>query len=119
MREPMNSETPQEDNLASAIDAVAEDMSLTRSRKVAKKGETAQEQVLFRATTEDHERWKKTAERLGISMAEFMRVAANEKATKELECQHPLAFRKSYPWMEECLKCGVRLRDGDGKTYIR
>ena len=52
-------------------------------------------------------------------MAEFMRVAANEKATKELECQHPFAFRKSYPWMEECLKCGVRLRDGDGKTYIR
>ena len=84
MQVPMNSDTPQDDNLESAVDAVAENMSLTRSRKVAKKGETAQEQVLFRATTEDHERWKKTAERLGISMAEFMRVAANEKATKEL-----------------------------------
>lgn len=45
----MSSETPKEDNLASAIDAVAEDMSLTRSRKVAKKGETAQEQEIGRA----------------------------------------------------------------------
>lgn len=119
------SDTP--DNLEVAMNKVAEDMTPTRSRAVGKKkksedgtelSSTAQEQVLFRASTEDKQKWEECAKHLGISLAEFLRVSANEKAENAMKgCEHPLAFRRSFPWMEECLKCGVRLRNEDRTTY--
>lgn len=119
------SDTP--DNLEVAMNKVAEDMTPTRSRAVGKKkksedgtelSSTAQEQVLFRASTEDKQKWEECAKHLGISLAEFLRVSANEKAENAMKgCDHPLAFRRSFPWMEECLKCGVRLRNEDRTTY--
>jgi len=55
---------------------------------------------------------------LGVSMAEFLRVSANEKVENTMAgCDHPLAFRRSFPWMEECLKCGVRLRNDDQTNH--
>ena len=115
------------DNLEVAVGAVAETLEPTRSRLVGKKkkdkdgtdlSSTAQEQVLFRASTEDKQKWEECAKHLGISMAEFLRVSANEKAENAIRgCEHPLAFRRSYPWMEECLKCGVRLRNEEVATY--
>jgi hypothetical protein len=117
----------QQDNLEVAMDKVAETLEPTRSRLVGKKkkdkdgtdlSSTAQEQVLFRATAEDKQKWEECAKHLGISMAEFLRVSANEKVeTAMAGCDHPLAFRRSYPWMEECLKCGVRLRNEETATY--
>ena len=119
------SDTP--DNLEVAMNKVAEDLTPTRSRAVGKKkksedgtelSSTAQEQVLFRASTEDKQKWEECAKHLGISLAEFLRVSANEKAENAMKgCEHPLAFRRSFPWMEECLKCGVRLRNEDSTTY--
>jgi hypothetical protein len=119
------SDTP--DNLEVAMNKVAEDLTPTRSRAVGKKkksedgtelSSTAQEQVLFRASTEDKQKWEECAKHLGISLAEFLRVSANEKAENAMKgCEHPLAFRRSFPWMEECLKCGVRLRNEDKTTY--
>jgi hypothetical protein len=119
------SDTP--DNLEVAMNKVAEDLTPTRSRAVGKKkksedgtelSSTAQEQVLFRASTEDKQKWEECAKHLGISLAEFLRVSANEKAENAMKgCDHPLAFRRSFPWMEECLKCGVRLRNEDKTTY--
>jgi hypothetical protein len=113
------------DNLEVAMNKVAEDLTPTRSRSVGKKkksedgtelSSTAQEQVLFRASTEDKQKWEECAKHLGISMAEFLRVSANEKVENTMAgCDHPLAFRRSFPWMEECLKCGVRLRN-DNQT---
>lgn len=118
-----------EDNLGAAMDEVAKTLTPTRSRSISKKNKdkdgaelssAAQEQVLFRATPEDKLRWEECAKHLGISLAEFLRVSANEKAESAMKgCEHPVAFRRSYPWMEECLKCGVRLRNGDNLTYIR
>ena len=115
------------DNLEFAMGEVARDLEPTRSRSVAKKkkdkdgtdlSSTAQEQVLFRATAEDKQKWEECAKHLGISMAEFLRVSANEKVETAMSgCDHPLAFRRSYPWMEECLKCGVRLRNEETATY--
>lgn len=115
------------DNLEVAMNKVAEDLTPTRSRAVGKKkksedgtelSSTAQEQVLFRATTEDKQKWEECAKHLGISMAEFLRVSANEKVDNTMKgCEHPLSFRRSFPWMEECLKCGVRLRNEDTATY--
>ena len=115
------------DNLEFAMGEVARDLEPTRSRSVAKKkkdkdgtdlSSTAQEQVLFRASTEDKQKWEECAKHLGISMAEFLRVSANEKVESAMAgCDHPLAFRRSYPWMEECLKCGIRLRNEETATY--
>lgn len=107
-----------DDNIAPAMDAVAETLAPTRSRSTgAKKGETAQSQILIRATTEDHELIKQAAAALNISMSEFVRNTAVEKANELLNCAHPLSQRKSYPWAEICLRCGTRLRDGDGHSY--
>jgi hypothetical protein len=115
------------DNLEVAMNKVAEDLTPTRSRAVGKKkksedgtelSSTAQEQVLFRATTEDKQKWEECAKHLGISMAEFLRVSANEKVDNTMKgCEHPLSFRRSFPWMEECLKCGVRLRNEDQTNH--
>lgn len=115
------------DNLEVAMNKVAEDLTPTRSRAVGKKkksedgtelSSTAQEQVLFRATTEDKQKWEECAKHLGISMAEFLRVSANEKVDNTMKgCEHPLSFRRSFPWMEECLKCGVRLRNEDQANH--
>ena len=115
------------DNLEVAMNKVAEDLTPTRSRAVGKKNKgedgtelssTAQEQVLFRATTEDKQKWEECAKHLGISMAEFLRVSANEKVDNTMKgCEHPLSFRRSFPWMEECLKCGVRLRNDDQTNH--
>ena len=115
------------DNLEFAMGEVARDLEPTRSRSVAKKkkdkdgadlSSTAQEQVLFRASAEDKQKWEECAKHLGISMAEFLRVSANEKVESAMAgCDHPLAFRRSFPWMEECLKCGVRLRNEETAVY--
>ena len=115
------------DNLEVAMNKVAEDLTPTRSRSVGKKkksedgtelSSTAQEQVLFRASTEDKQKWEECAKHLGISMAEFLRVSANEKVDNTMKgCEHPLSFRRSFPWMEECLKCGVRLRNDDQTNH--
>jgi hypothetical protein len=115
------------DNLEVAMNKVAEDLTPTRSRSVGKKkksedgtelSSTAQEQVLFRASTEDKQKWEECAKHLGISMAEFLRVSANEKVENTMAgCDHPLSFRRSFPWMEECLKCGVRLRNDDQTNH--
>lgn len=117
------------DNLEFAMGEVARDLEPTRSRSVGKKkkdkdgtelSSTAQEQVLFRASSEDKQKWEECAKHLGISMAEFLRVSANEKVESAMSgCDHPLGFRRSYPWMEECLKCGKRLRNEEKHTYIK
>lgn len=117
MPEHDESQTP-EDNLEIAMDAVADTMSPTRAKNTgAKKGETAQSQILIRASHEDHELIKQAAAFVGLSMSEFVRNTALEKARELLHCSHPISQRKAYPWAEICLKCGQRLRDGDGKVY--
>jgi len=108
------------DNVESAMDKVASVLNLSRKKNInTKDGETAQKQVMIRATDEDHEKWKQCAEHLGVSMAEFIRSACNDKYEDIMVCKHPLEFRKSYPWREDCLKCGKVLRDGDGHTHLR
>jgi len=98
-------------NMASAMDKVVETMSMGRKSKTnAPDGETASRQVILRATEADHERWKNAAAKQGISMSEFIRNVCNTAASELLDCQHPIEFRKIYPWSDTCLKCGVRLK---------
>jgi hypothetical protein len=73
-------------------------------------GNPQSRQVLLRATPHDHDRWKQAAEKMGISMSEFIRGCCNAEAAELLDCSHPLNMRRWYPWSEQCLKCGQRLR---------
>ncbi len=98
------------DNLEAAMAKVAE--TITPARRSDAKGDDAYaKQVLFRANDADHDRWKQAAEKLGISLSEFIRECCNAKASELLDCQHPLNQRRWYPWAEICTKCGFRIRN--------
>ena len=102
---------PEVDNIDAAMAHVAETLTPTRQHHTgAVDGETANKQVILRATEYDHERWKAAAAKEGISMSEFIRNCCNKAAGDILECQHPKEMRKNYPWSEKCLACGKRLR---------
>lgn len=99
-----------EDNIDAAMAKVAQSIKPTRKTNAGgTDGEPAQKQVLIRATEADHERWKEAAEKCGMSMSEFVRMAANDAAKKTGECQHPVENQKVYPWASFCLLCNKRL----------
>jgi hypothetical protein len=98
------------DNLDAA--AANETKNLTRRRTTGANPGEGTNQVLIRASAESHERWKTAAANQGISMAEFVRTAADTAAAKHLDCPHGADQRRWYPWAEVCLKCGLQLRDG-------
>jgi hypothetical protein len=100
-----------DDNLAAAIDHVMENEELTIAPNTGSEpGNPASAQVLIRTTVEERDYWKRAAEFLGCSVTEFARQSLTHAAEFLLECQHPIEFRKSYPWSETCMKCGERLR---------
>lgn len=72
--------------------------------------DTANKQVIVRATEADHDRWKSAAAKEGISLSEFIRKNCNTAAKLLLDCQHPREMRRAYPWSEVCLNCGHRFR---------
>lgn len=99
-----------EDNIEAAMQKVAQSMKPTRKpNSGGTEGEPVQKQVLIRATEADHESWKNAAETSGMSMSEFVRMAANDAAKKVGTCQHPTENRKIYPWATFCLLCNARL----------
>jgi len=99
-----------EDNIDAAMEKVAQSMKPTRKANAGGgDGEPTQKQVLIRTTEADHERWKEAAEKNGMSMSEFLRMAANDAASKLGECQHPIENRKTYPWASFCMLCNKRL----------
>jgi hypothetical protein len=100
-----------EDNIEAAMDKVAETLETTRvPAGSSKAGDPASKQVLMRASERDHGRWKEAADKLNVSMAEFMRNTCNEAAAALLDCQHPTDQVRYYPWAVTCMKCGTRLR---------
>jgi|GEM_PF-6482815 len=64
-------------------------------------------QVIVRVPETTRERWKKAAAAKGVSMAEFVRDATDERAGDLLDCRHQ-SVRK-YPWATICNGCGTRL----------
>jgi len=100
---------PLDDNLEAAMNAVADSIKPTRKpRTGAKDGETADKQVLIRATEEDHAKWKLAAEKAGKSMSEFIRDAVNASAKDIVDCPHPTNMKRFYPWATTCLQCGQK-----------
>lgn len=99
------------DNIEAAMEKVAESLIPTRKPNTGSTpGDPAMKQVIVRTTESDQERWKHAAEKQGVSMAEFIRRVCNDAAALELDCHHPIQFRKSYPWSERCTKCNTKLR---------
>ena len=100
-----------EDNLIPAIDKIAETMKLTRGSNIGSKpGAPASKQVLIRATEKDHARWKEAADKAGITLSEYIRDALNGISKTDLECEHPLEYRRWNMRTEKCLKCGAKIR---------
>lgn len=91
----------------------------TETKKLGRKNSTGaapgegSNQVLIRASAESHERWKEAAAKQGVSMAEFVRTAADAAASEALDCPHDPVHRRWYPFAEACLQCGMQLREGD------
>lgn len=65
-------------------------------------------QVIIRAPESSRDRWKLAAEHLGVSMSEFLRQLADNKAEELLECSHPANMIRQYPWASICRGCGKR-----------
>lgn len=97
-------------NIKSAMQKVAETMTATRSRAISQDDGPADKQVLIRATEADRDNWKAAADKVGVSMSEWIRDLLNDAAEKVLVCQHPVDQRLVYPWTEICTKCNKRLR---------
>lgn len=99
------------DNIEAVMGRIAETITPTRkSNTGSTPGEPAQRQVLIRATTRDHERWKKCAEMRGVALSELVRELCNNLAVEMLDCSHPMEFRRIYKWSDTCLRCNTRLR---------
>lgn len=97
-------------NIAAAMDKVAETMKLTIKPINSEDEGPAGTQVLIRTTEQDKERWRKAAEASQMTLSAWIRKLLNDEAQKSLECSHPAEMQKIYPWSHMCLKCGKRLR---------
>ena len=97
------------DNVEAAMNDLAEGMDLTISTRVSDDDGPADKQVLIRATERDRERWKRAAEKVGVSLSALVRDVMNKQATDVLDCSHPPQYRKDYPWASFCTKCDMRL----------
>ena len=105
-----------QDNLEAAMEKVAESTSTGISSNVGSEpGDPASKQVLIRANVVDHERWKQAAQMEQVSLSEFIRDCLNKRTSELLDCQHPIERRKTYPWADICMACGVRLRSEQQK----
>jgi antitoxin component of RelBE/YafQ-DinJ toxin-antitoxin module len=99
------------DNLKAAMDKVVETISMGVSPIANKEDDgPAGAQVLIRTTPEEKDRWKRAAEKEGITLSQLFRETMNKRATEILDCIHPMEYRKTFPWSEFCLKCDTRLR---------
>jgi len=102
------------DELDEVMAEVARTTMPTRKRSTGAKPGEGTNQVLIRATPDSHQRWKDAAAKLGVSMTEFVRSAADAAAADLLDCAHPADNRRWYPWAETCMRCGKALRDRSG-----
>lgn len=100
----------EESNIHAAMDRAIQsgDMSI---RPIQKDDDgPAGKQVLIRTTDQDRDRWKLAAESEGLTLSAWIRTTLNIAARNILECDHPMAMTRFYPWATICTKCGKRLR---------
>jgi hypothetical protein len=103
-------EEPELNNLISAIAREAESEDKAVSTEISPEDGPAGKNILIRLTEKDRERWKETAEKMGVTVSQMIRDTVNSKVQDVLDCSHPISQRRYYPWSEFCLACGTRLR---------
>lgn len=104
----MKQPIPSPDEEAAAAAALDDDTLGISSPTGAAPGEGTV-QVLVRVPAQSRDRWKEAAEAAGMTLSDFVRQCCDAHAGQLLDCSHPVAYRKAYPWAEICRKCGHRL----------
>ncbi len=97
------------DNLEAAMQQVASSIKPTVRRSTGATDDDPLQQVLIRAPRSSHQRWKDTAERLGISLAEYVRQLCDARAVEILDCTHPQSEIRFNQWGHFCHRCGYKL----------
>ena len=98
------------EDIRNAVDKAMEktDMSV-RPLKKSDDG-PADKQVLIRTTDEQRDYWKRAADESKVTLSSWIRETLDSAARSVLECDHPMAMTRFYPWATICTKCGKRLR---------
>ena len=100
-----------EDNLEVAMNMAINETELTVHRTSGAAPGEGTVQVLIRATATSRERWKETAGRLGISLAEMVRQLCDAKAAELLDCEHPRPQWRHNRYGVSCGHCGQQLSE--------
>jgi hypothetical protein len=98
------------DNLEQAMRDVASHMKPTIPRTTGATELDPVAQVLIRAPRSSHERWKRAAGLLGVSLAQYVRDLADAKASELLDCRHPEHMIRNNQWGKFCHQCGVQVK---------
>lgn len=104
-----------ENNLAAAINTVAGSIKQTIHEESGATPEDPISQILVRAPKSSHERWKKAADFLGISLAKYVRDLCDTRAAELLDCTHPQQTIRINQWGHFCSKCGIQITRRKGK----
>lgn len=99
----------EQDNLEAAMNQVAATIEPTIHRDTGATDEDPLQQVLIRAPRSSHARWKETAGRLGVSLAQYVRDLCDARAAEILDCTHPQNEIRFNQWGHFCHRCGTKL----------
>lgn len=97
------------DNLEIAMAQVAASIEPTIHRTTGATPTDPTQQVLIRAPRSSHTRWKQAANKLGISLAQYVRDLCDTRAAELLDCPHPQHAIRSNRWGHYCADCSTQL----------
>ena len=98
-----------QDNLEVAVNMAINETKLTIQPSPVAGPDEQTVQVLIRASATSRDRWKETAGRLGISLAEMVRRLCDAQAADLLDCAHPREVWRHNRYGVSCGKCGQQL----------
>lgn len=111
--QPTEPEAPVDNsNIAAAVERVASNMTNMSVKPIAEKNDDGPSdcQVLIRTMSGSRDRWKLAAEKSGLTLSSWIRETLNKSSDELLDCQHPIALQRFYPWAHVCTACGYRFK---------
>jgi hypothetical protein len=100
----------EQSNIRAAVDKVVESTDMSVRPIVKDDDGPADKQVLIRTTDSQRDYWKRAADEGKMTLSSWIRETLDNAARSVLECEHPMALTRVYPWATICTKCGKRLR---------
>ena len=99
-------------NIAAAVERVASNMTNMSVKPISEKNDDGPSdcQVLIRTMSGSRDRWKLAAEKSGQTLSSWIRETLNNSSDDLLDCQHPIALQRFYPWAHVCTACGYRFK---------